>query len=576
MAQQSADPTLNPSKRRGPGRPRKSSLEPPAKRLKRDAEATLQRDVTDACSRETKFRGLPSKLSNSQTLPVLSSPQAPDLSDAEYATVGTSGVLASSLERSRMSWTHAGIFERYWTKPETGKGAAPAPPNNPDVKSMRSRGRCRLRIEPHIFEVEVFVVDRPRPPAPKPYHAVKQQSKVLQQQWHNAQQFVPSHRSPSASPFGSPHVNPPNASAKDNKSLQQKGAKADTLDQKSITDPVIGMLAERAGHDSELKALMQEVATGDATPTQVEVFQRHINDLTALMNAQNKQNDQERNAMHPQHKSSMRAPAPVAAQSSSLMPQRQHLPGQHASHAPVAPPSAPEVVFAFMTPGACADRFLFPQHSLIEMLTPQHILASFFVTRRGSDAVDPSSFDPDKTYFFPVTIMVEVAYGRELILADIKRWVKPANEAREHMFSIMAKHERLIPSHLALRLPLKSSTDSSSMPSSHAGTPVPMGPEQKERKKRESKLQMPAAMYKKRGITTTTGAEVEGITDTSLESKHDVSTAQSAGQATLPTQLDGSSTDVVDDENAAKKDTSTSENRRSTRTTRKSSRLSEL
>ncbi|EFQ87919.1 hypothetical protein PTT_16373 [Pyrenophora teres f. teres 0-1] len=48
-------------------------------------------------------------------------------------------------------------------------------------------------------------------------------------------------------------------------------------------DPVIHMLAARAGTDPELKAVMKIVAAGSASKEQLEFFQTHINELTNIL-----------------------------------------------------------------------------------------------------------------------------------------------------------------------------------------------------------------------------------------------------------------------------------------------------
>ena len=52
-------------------------------------------------------------------------------------------------------------------------------------------------------------------------------------------------------------------------------------------DPVIRMLAQRAGTDTGLKAVMKVVAAGSATKDQLEFFQSHINELTSIVQKQN-------------------------------------------------------------------------------------------------------------------------------------------------------------------------------------------------------------------------------------------------------------------------------------------------
>lgn len=524
--------TLTPGKKRGPGRPRKSSLEPATKRAKRFSEIESH-NSPDGHSLDKKPRSLPTKLSNSQTLPCLPIPQDLDLPDTEYASLATSGVLSSSLERSRISWTHAGVFERYWTKPETGKAAAASPANNPDYKSMKSRGRCRLRIEPHIFEVEIFVTERPRPVVQKALPA-KQQNYM--QQWHHAHQ----HSAPTATPQQA-------------NSISSGG----TSHGRPVPDQVMALLAERIDANPKIKALMDKVAAKRASTPEQKEFDRYIAELQ-------KSSDGAK-AVKPQEQNRAFGQTPENAQ----LPHNQQQQNSQAIQAPTAPTGPPEVCFAFMTPGACQDRFLFPQNAIVELLTPQHMLASFFVTRKGSDAVDPAGFDVHKSYFFPVTIMVEVAYGREGILGDVRRWVHPAAEAREYMKTVIATCERLSPSHLALRLPLKSSADSSSMPNSHAGTPLP---EEKAKKKRESKLHMPAAMFKKRGVPVEPDTDANAAQQTSNTK---VDTANVKVPATGLAHLDGKP-DVLQSQDPVKDEAASGDTRRSTRTTRKSSRLSEL
>lgn len=50
-------------------------------------------------------------------------------------------------------------------------------------------------------------------------------------------------------------------------------------------DPVILLLASRAADNAELKALMRIVATGNASQEQFRIFQRHIDELVAQVNA---------------------------------------------------------------------------------------------------------------------------------------------------------------------------------------------------------------------------------------------------------------------------------------------------
>ncbi|PVH97849.1 hypothetical protein DM02DRAFT_532421 [Periconia macrospinosa] len=100
-------------------------------------------------------------------------------------------------------------------------------------------------------------------------------------------------------------------------------------------DPVIHMLAQRAGHDAELKAVMKIVAAGQATKAQLEFFQGHINELTNIL-----QKQKEAAA-----KSSPRVPPPNPSQSSKPPGQVSRPPPQTPqplSHTPQSTPQTPQ------------------------------------------------------------------------------------------------------------------------------------------------------------------------------------------------------------------------------------------
>ena len=151
--------------KRGPGRPPKATPAPKKQKLSQPSTKEATPTARESPSvQQAKPSGLPSKISASAPLPVLLDKSQPvSLSDSEYQSLASSAVLAASLERSQHAWTRDGIFQRFWKKPEGRQ-------KGPDLvlKSMKDKGRCRLRIEPHIFEVNLWVVTKPRPPpAPK-------------------------------------------------------------------------------------------------------------------------------------------------------------------------------------------------------------------------------------------------------------------------------------------------------------------------------------------------------------------------------------------------------------------------
>jgi hypothetical protein len=464
--------------KRGPGRPPKATPAPAPKKQKLSHPSTKEATPTARESPsvpQAKPSGLPSKISASAPLPVLIDKSQPvSLPDSEYQSLASSAVLAASLERSQHAWTRDGIFQRFWKKPEGRQ-------KGPDLvlKSMKDKGKCRLRIEPHIFEVNLWVVNKPRPPPPPksqvqpaPYRPQPQT------QYYQNRPLPPAGQPQPLAPLQSRQPSAPLAMPQPATPIAQ--------DKKASPDPVISMLATRASSDPELKALMKEVATGKATQEQLKVFQKHIDELGAVIQAQKVKEaavEVKREAKQtatplqgsttPQPALPQTVPQPVpnaAWQQQSLPPP----PVQQ--YIPPPPPPPSEVVFAFTLAGATEDRFLFPQYSILEPLSAQHVLASFIVTRKGSESADPTGLhlDPDTEYWQPVTMMVEVAYGREPLLKDVSKWVKPADEVREEMKKIMQRCTRAPESFLPLRLPIKGSAQVvESEATSKTGTPAP-------------------------------------------------------------------------------------------------------
>lgn len=475
--------------KRGPGRPPKNAT-PALKRQRTSitaptppaaASPSTRSPAIESPAPDRKFLRLPAKIAENKPLPSLPAPQPVDLSIDDFHTIPASGVLAASLERSRLKWACHGLFRRYWVKPESGKNAKPPPPGNPDAKCMKAKGECRLRIEPHIFEAEVYVEERPKQPA-----ALKQYVHAPTQSPHGAPQrppqSQPAHQGIASAANGQASSQPvqraktPIQPHSAPQPRAQTAARLAGTPQEKKADPVISMLASRASSDAELKALMKEVATGNATQDQLKIFQRHIDELTVIIQGERVVDDNSRsNGPHLSNAIQYDGPTDVKPQPPPPPLQAPPPPQQHIQPrvstpqaAPIykqqptwtAPSSVPTtfpVIFDFSkkTPGGTEDRFLFPQYSVLEALSPQHLLVSFMVTKYGRDAADPTGLDPDRQYWQPVTMMVEVAYSREEILNCIRRWVKPLEEVRKHMEETMKTCTRAPETHLAMRLPAK-------------------------------------------------------------------------------------------------------------------------
>ncbi|EME89082.1 uncharacterized protein MYCFIDRAFT_213520 [Pseudocercospora fijiensis CIRAD86] len=494
--------------KRRPGRPPKTASAPPAKRQR----TSISTPPTNAASAahtpaigspvpEKRVVRLPAKINENKPLPTLPEPQPQTLSNEEYQSIAASAVLATSLEKSRSRWMCDGILERYWVKPEkgTGKNAKPPPPNNPDLKTMKMRGECRIRIEPHLFVANFYTVENNAlPPKNKqPVASQPRQQQPIQQfqarpplssasyQGHRLGPLPPVQSSSRLPP--APQPGPSRAQASPAPGLSG---------QKASPDPVISMLATRASSDPELKSLMKEVATGNANQDQLKIFQKHIDELTTIIAHQKKTQEeapfkpqQQSNMIqydgpsdsrpvhtpqpiqpHPQHAGPQARPQSFVAQPQSTPPYGQQQPWTAPAAAPVATNSP--VILEFTGSGATEDRFLFPEYSILEALSPQHLLVSFILTRKGRDAVDPTGLEPDQEYWQPITMMIEVAYGREELLNCIRRWVKPADDVRKNMQETMERCQRVSNAYLALRLPFKGSTTTDSENVSKDVTPI--------------------------------------------------------------------------------------------------------
>ncbi|KAI7188656.1 hypothetical protein KC363_g5305 [Hortaea werneckii] len=283
---------------------KKAKLSPVEQTTPATPAATVE---TPAVDNLTASARLPSKILDAKPLPTLPEPQPATLPDSEYQSIAASAVLATSIARSQQRWTGDGIFERYWRKPETGKNARPPPPNNPDPKWMKHKGECRIRIEPHIFECQMYLEEKPRvaPAPPKQYLQPGQQA-IYGQQYRQQQPYQPAYAQQQSGQYGQNRAPPPMqqqqhqppqpartlpappAQAPQRPPSQQppppqprpqQSSPTPQPGQKANPDPVIGRLAARASHNPELKVLMKEVAAGNASAQQLGVFQKHIDEL---------------------------------------------------------------------------------------------------------------------------------------------------------------------------------------------------------------------------------------------------------------------------------------------------------
>lgn len=173
---------------------------------------------------------------------------------------------------------------------------------------MTKLGTCTITVEPHIFEAQMWAIKDPTPRTPVP-PAPQQQPMyrpIIQygppngvmppprpppnhpplQQMHQAPRPQDTPMANTNSPHGTHPANGPAPYAAPNQAPlstpNPPPSNPPPADSTKRTDPVIQMLAEQAATDPDLKALMKTVANGEASPTELKLFQSHIDHLTRL------------------------------------------------------------------------------------------------------------------------------------------------------------------------------------------------------------------------------------------------------------------------------------------------------
>ncbi|KAJ4413195.1 hypothetical protein N0V91_000169 [Didymella pomorum] len=272
-----------------------SSVEKPAK----GAKSTLKRKRTSIAvkdsvpgspvgegAQQTPKQTLPLRIVEGQPLPTLPEPQPLDLSSAEWQNIQQSGVLSASLLRSRAVWVSGVNFRTFHKKAVMPKKVSERTEADKNAKARQKEIEknfpqvgtldAQLVIEPHTFPIKLYAPkegSRPaqkKPPPPQQYGAWPNHSQHSQHppqyQQYNQAPYPPK-------PQPQPRPPPP-------KPVQQAPPAPAS---NPAPDPVIHMLAARAGTDPELKAVMKIVAAGQASKEQLEFFQTHINELTEIL-----------------------------------------------------------------------------------------------------------------------------------------------------------------------------------------------------------------------------------------------------------------------------------------------------
>ncbi|OSS43199.1 hypothetical protein B5807_12163 [Epicoccum nigrum] len=244
---------------------------------------------------------LPLRITDGQPLPTLPEPQPLELPSTEWQNIQQSGVLSASLQRSRAVWV-SGVnfrtFHKKYTMPKKVSERTDADKqakarqkeiekNFPQVGTMDAQ----LVIEPHTFPIKLYAPKEGSRAAPKKMAPPQQYGA-----WPNhGQHGQHSQHPPQYQPYGQapypPKPPPPQSQSRPPPPKPIQHASPQTAPGPAsipAPDPVIHMLAARAGTDPELKAVMKIVAAGQAGKEQLEFFQKHINELTEILEKQKK------------------------------------------------------------------------------------------------------------------------------------------------------------------------------------------------------------------------------------------------------------------------------------------------
>ena len=304
----------------------------PNEKAARGAKASLKRKRTSIAVKEsapstpvaeraplTPKQLLPLRIAEGAPLPTLSEPQPLDLPSSEWQTIQQSGVLDLSFERSKAVWLSGANFRTFHThfnQPKkladrTDEDKAKAQRQKELLKNFPHVGADRvvvkLVIEPHTLPIKLYgprEVGKPmqkKAPTPSPYAPWPNHNQPNQHtKYHNGQpiQQKAQPRPPPPPPKPVQAAPPPQAAPT------------------PAPDPVIHMLAARAGTDPELKAVMKIVAAGSASKEQLEFFQTHINELTNILARQK----EEKMPKPPQPPPTPKAPPPLPPKQISYPP----------------------------------------------------------------------------------------------------------------------------------------------------------------------------------------------------------------------------------------------------------------
>jgi hypothetical protein len=449
---------------------------------------------------------LPTKLIDGTVLPTLPKNYTSSHPDSQWMSIAESGVLAASLLKSRQRWAQGRFLEKYWSKSTYKKKKDVTETDKPQSKDprppMTKVGTCKLIAEPHIFDITLFVVREVAPPAAqaeRPFLQYGPSSPAIQPTPQQSPYAPPPHsqnsliaKGPQPTPSSStptpkpqpvsqqsastsqapkPQPNTTPASKPSTPSVSQPRPRAGQSNQSSTpsrptpasqsqkpasqtaTDPVIHMLAQRASTDNALKQVMKIVASGQANQAELEYFQRHIDELTAIVKA--RQEEERRKAAQPAQPVRMQRPVQNVKPTVSTAPfgsgkPVHHTPTQYQSPqrfgTPIAAarpspqmftpslnqarpkpfvPTPLHVLIEFSINST--DRFLFPRNSILEFLPNGALLASFLVVKKPSQLLETDNSESKK----PSKAKKTDEAAKSAATGDVNGTAKPAKKTAE-------------------------------------------------------------------------------------------------------------------------------------------------
>ena len=235
------------------------------------------------------------------------------------------------------------------------------------------------------------------------------------------------------------------------------------------------MLAARAATDHDLKSLMKVVAQGSASPDRLKIFQKHIDELKSIIEAQKDRSTAETTSIEKPSDPEIRPSIPMYnSPAEQVMPVRPAVrqalnahpsvgikkeplsqyysqPTQYLKAKGMVSPRQDMCAIVFEFTAGTGDRYLLPRYSILEYLPGNtQALMSFLVTRKGNTAAS-GKYKDTLEYYQPVTIRFSAQSAR--ILEPLSRVVAPVEEVQRHMSDIMKKMTAAEEVYLVTQLP---------------------------------------------------------------------------------------------------------------------------